>query len=203
MAMHRAGGSARARLSPATLIGQVLTTMAINMPAFWENSVPKALFDIIKLEGGQGKLPVSIPLMGGCLAAAAVFAALEHGLSHSPLGSVAFGGGVAVLLAGGTAGVLKLYKTQDKTVQTITALAAVMGFIALVSILLHFVFATALPPPLPSDRLIRFLLFPIIIWKVFAFAYLYKHAGIRTIPALAFSATLAIVIDFIMATLLH
>lgn len=177
--------------------------MAINMPASWENSTPKAIVDIIKLEGGQGKLPVSTPLMGGSLAAFALLVGAEHLLSHSFLGSLAFGGGAALLLGGGTAGVLALYKSQDKTVQTITALATVGAIIALVSILLHFIFAAALPPPLPSDRLIRFLLFPMIIWKVFAFAFIYRHAKLRTVPAFAFSATLAIVFDFIMATLLH
>ncbi len=177
--------------------------MAINLPASWANSTPKALFDIIALEAGQGKLPVSAPLMGGSLVAYAVGQFALHALDHNLAPSALFGVSCAALVAAGTAGVFKLYKFKGNSIQAITALAAVGAAIALVSIILHFVFAVALPPPLPTQRLVNFLLFPMVLWAVFAFAFIYRHAGLRTIPAFAFSATMAIVIDYIFDTLMH
>jgi hypothetical protein len=173
------------------------------LKAFWEASTLKVFYDIIALEAGQGMLPISKTLMGGCLAAYAVGQTAVHWLDHEALPALLFGVSCAALVGGGTAGVLELYKRRDKTVQTITALAGVGAFIAVVSIILHFVFAVALPPPLPTQRLVNFLLFPITLWMVFAFAFIYRHAGLRTIAAFAVAATSAIVIDFIFATLMH
>jgi hypothetical protein len=173
------------------------------LKASWEASTFKVFYDIIALESGQGLLPISTKLMGGCLAAYAVAQAAVHLLDHELMPALLFGASSAALVGGGTAGVLELYKRRDKSVQTITALAGVGAFIALVSIILHFVFAVALPPPLPTQRLVNFLLFPVVLWMVFSFAFIYRHAGIRTIPAFAFAGTVAIVIDYIFATLMH
>ena len=177
--------------------------MAINLPAGWESSTPKAFWNIFALEAGQGKLPVSTKLMGGCVAAYFVAQTALHLLEHGLVSSLTFGLGSAGLLAGLTAGVLELYKSREKTIQAITALAASGAVIALSSIILHFIFAVALPPPLPTQRLVGFLLFPIAIWNVFSFAWIYRHAAIRTIPAFALAATFVIVVYFIMATLIH
>jgi hypothetical protein len=180
------------------------STMAFDrLKASWEASTIKVFYDIVALESGQGLLPISTKLMGGCLAAYAAGQAAVHLLDHEPMPALLFGVSSAAVVGAGTAGVLELYKRRDKTIQTITALAGVGAFIALVSILLHFVFAVALPPPLPTQRLVNFLLFPIVLWLVFSFAFIYRHAGMRTIPAFAFAATVAIVIDFIFATLMH
>ena len=173
------------------------------LKASWEASTIKVFYDIVALESGQGLLPISTKLMGGCLAAYALGQAAVHLLDHEPMPALLFGVSSAVLVGVGTAGVLELYKRRDKTIQTITALAGVGAFIALVSIILHFVFAVALPPPLPTQRLVNFLLFPIVLWLVFSFAFIFRHAGLRTIPAFAFAATIAIVIDYIFATLMH
>ena len=77
------------------------------------------------------------------------------------------------------------------------------AIIALTSIVLHFVFAVALPPPLPTERLVNFLLFPLVLWNFFAFTYVYRHAKLRSVPAFSFAATFVIIVDFIMARLLH
>ena len=128
--------------------------MAINLPAGWESSTPKAFWNIFALEAGQGKLPVSTKLMGGCVAAYFVAQTALHLLEHGLVSSLMFGLGSAGLLAGLTAGVLELYKSREKTIQAITALAASGAVIALSSIILHFIFAVALPPPLPTQRLV-------------------------------------------------
>jgi hypothetical protein len=178
--------------------------MAIKLPASWATSTPKALYDIIALEGGQGKLPISFPLMGACLAAYAIAQALLHNVNdHEITPSLGFGLGSAALLGGLSAGVLASYKRRDLIVQTVTALAASGVVIALASIVLHFLFAVALPPPLPTQRLVGFLLFPIGIWNVFSFAWIYRHAAIRTIPAFALAAAFVVIVYFIMATLIH
>ena len=160
------------------------------LKASWEASTIKVFYDIVALESGQGLLPISTKLMGGCLAAYALGQAAVHLLDHEPMPALLFGVSSAAVVGAGTAGVLQLYKQREKTIQTITALAGVGAFIALVSIILH-------------QRLVNFLLFPIVLWLVFSFAFIFRHAGLRTIPAFAFAATIAIVIDYIFATLMH
>ncbi len=180
--------------------------MPINVPAAWTNwanGTPKAFLDILSLEGGQGKLPVSTKLMGGTLGVYAVLQTIDHLLEHSFGGSIIFGLASAGLVAGATALVLPRYDARDKVIQSITGLAFFGAVIALASIILHFVFAVALPPPLPTARLVNFLLFPLVIWNFFAFAFIYRHARLRTFPAFALSAILVLVIAFILARLLH
>ncbi|HTO80417.1 MAG TPA: hypothetical protein VMJ31_11645 [Methylocystis sp.] len=180
--------------------------MPINVPAAWTNwanGTPKAFLDILSLEGGQGKLPVSTRLMGGSLGVYAVLQTADHLLEHSFGGSLVYGLASAALVGVSTALVLPRYDARDRIVQTVTALAGVGAVIALASIVLHFVFAVALPPPLPTERLVNFLLFPLCIWNFFAFAYIYRHAKLRSLPAFALSATFVIVVDFILGRLLH
>ncbi len=157
--------------------------MAINLPANWANSTPKALFHIIALEGGQKELPVSLPLMGVGLAAYAAAMISLHRLEHDLGPSIGFGLACTALLVAANAGVMELYKRRDLTVQTITALSVTGVVIAITSIILHFILAFALPAPLPTHRLVNFLLFPIPMWNVFSFAYIYRHAGLRLLPA--------------------
>jgi F0F1-type ATP synthase assembly protein I len=174
--------------------------MPITMPTVPASS--KALVDILKLEGSQFSLPNSRNLLGVSIAAYAVSRIALHALDHSVSASLVYGPLVAALLAGATFLFLNLYKLGDKATQTVIALMATGAIMAVASILLHFVFAVALPPPLPTDRLVRFLLFPIALWVVFMFSFLYRHAGMRTIPAFALAITYVIVSDFIVSTLL-
>ena len=155
------------------------STMAFDrLKASWEASTIKVFYDIVALESGQGLLPISTKLMGGCLAAyAARTGGRAFARSRAHAGSACSAFPAPPWWAGGTAGVLELYKRRDKTIQTITALAGVGAFIALVSIILHFIFAVALPPPLPTQRLVNFLLFPIVLWLVFSFAFILSARG--------------------------
>lgn len=176
--------------------------MAINLPANWANSTPKAFYDIFALEGGQKKLPSDARLMGACAGAYLVAETGLHLLSHGFGASLLFGLATAGLLLATTFGVLRAYKQSELVDRTITALAATGVLIAVVSIVLHFIFAAALPPPLPSARLISFLLFPIAAWKVFAFAYIYRHASLRIVPAFVFAAMLVIAEYWVFASLI-
>ena len=182
------------------------TLMPITVPADWTkwaNGIPKAFYDILALEGAQNALPVDMKLVGGSLGAYAVLQAIDHSIDHSWGGSIIYGLGSAALVGLSTFLIVPRYDTREKTIQTTIALAGVGAIIALTSIVLHFVFAVALPPPLPTERLVNFLLFPLCLWNFFAFTYLYRHAKLRSVPAFAFAATIVIILDFIMAKLLH
>jgi hypothetical protein len=177
--------------------------MPINLQSLSVSGAPKALFDIVKFEGAQNALPASNAFLGGSVAAYAIAKGVLHGLEHSLTSALIFGVFAAALLSGVTYVILRLYKSSDKLVQTLAALAATGAIAALASIVLHFLFAVALPPPLPTNKLVNFLLFPIAIWIVFMFTFLFRHAKLRTLPAFALAATYVIVTDFIVATLLR
>ena len=138
--------------------------MAINVPADWTkwgNGIPKAFYDILALEGAQNALPVDMKLVGGSLGAYAVLQTIDHAIEHSWGGSIIYGLLSAALVGVSTFLVVPRYDTREKTIQTTIALAGVGAIIALTSIILHFVFSVALPPPLPTERLVNFLLFPL------------------------------------------
>jgi hypothetical protein len=180
--------------------------MAINVPADWTkwgNGIPKAFYDILALEGAQNALPANINLVGGSLGVYAVLQAIDHSIEHSWTGSFFYGLGSAALVGVSTFLVVPRYDTREKTIQTAIALAGIGAIIALTSIVLHFVFSVALPPPLPTERLVNFLLFPLTLWNFFAFTYIYRHAKLRSVPAFSFAAALVIILDFVMARLLH
>ncbi|MFY9655962.1 MAG: hypothetical protein WAK01_05145 [Methylocystis sp.] len=182
------------------------TLMPITVPAEWTkwaNGIPKAFYDILALEGAQNALPVNMNLLGGSLGAYAVLQAIDHSLEHSWGGSIIYGLGSAALVGVSTFLFVPRYDTREKTIQTTIALAGVGAIIAFASIVLHFVFAVALPPPLPTERLVNFLLFPLVLWNFFAFTYLYRHAKLRSVPAFSFAAAIVIILDFVMARLLH
>jgi hypothetical protein len=180
--------------------------MAINVPADWTkwgNGIPKAFYDILALEGAQNALPVDMKLVGGSLGAYAVLQAIDHAIEHSWGGSIIYGLLSAALVGVSTFLVVPRYDTREKTIQTAIALAGIGAIIALTSIILHFVFSVALPPPLPTERLVNFLLFPLTLWNFFAFTYIYRHAKLRSVPAYSFAAAIVIILDFVMAKLLH
>jgi len=79
---------------------------------------------------------------------------------------------------------------------------AVMGAVAaLAYIILHLIVGVALPPPLPTDRLARFLLFPIIVWTAFMYAFLLRHVSLRPIPAFVVAALYVLFIEVVLSTI--
>jgi hypothetical protein len=177
--------------------------MAMEIPKIQLPPTLQAFFDLLRLERGPGVLPESTQLMGATVVIFGVLEAALDMMDHSILGSIAFGVLSAGFLVAFAYGVLKAYKREDAFVRVVTAMAGTGAAIALISIVLHFVFAIALPPPLPSDRLVRFLLFPMIAWMVFLYSWILRHVSIRTIPAFAAATTYVIVVDWIFGTLLH
>ena len=170
--------------------------MPVSFPTINLPPIPKALWDIVKLEGSQKSLPESQKLAGAAMAAYAVGEILVHSIEHSILGSIVYGIAIPAVLAAITYFALKIVGSLDKLLQTLTALGATGALLCLAYIVLHFIFAIALPPPLPSERLVRFLLFPLVVWNVFMFTWLYRHAALRTIPAFVVSTLFVILEGF-------
>lgn len=175
--------------------------MPISLPTVNLPPTPKALLDIVRLEGGQQHLPVSATLAGAAFGAYAVAEILAHLVEHSFVGSLLYGVLTAGALAGITYFTLKIVGARDKLIQTLIALGAMGTLVCLAYIVLHLLFAQALPAPLPSDRLVRFLLFPLVIWELFMFVWLYRHATLRTIPAFVVAGLYVVLENFILTPL--
>jgi len=177
--------------------------MAINIPFTAQGSVPRTLFDIIRLEAGQGDLPKSSQLLGASLALYGLGEAWEQYFEHSLPGSLIYGLLTTALLAGITWGVMKFTGEMQRFTKTLTALALTGAVAAAVFGLMHVLFSIALPPPLPTDKLLRFLLFPVFVWNAFMFAFLYRNAKLRPIPAFVTAAVFVLIVDAVMSPLLH
>lgn len=169
----------------------------INLPP-----IPKALFDIFKMEGSQKALPDSQKVAGIALGAYAVAEFFAHLIEHSFLGSLVYAVAAVGALTAFTYFTLKTVGAQDRLYQTLTALGAMGAAVCTGYIILHFFFAVALPPPLPSDKLVRFLLFPLIVWNVFMFAWIYRHALVRPLPAFVVACLYVILESFVLTPLL-
>lgn len=174
--------------------------MPINIPII-NHPTSRAFIKILNLEGSQQALPESQDLLKAALAAYAVMQAGAQLFEHSVIGSLIYGLACAALLYASTFYLLRFVNQNDKFVKTLTALAATGAIGALAYILLHFVFGVALPPPLPTERLLRFLLFPIVVWNVFMFSFLYRHVSLRALPAFVIATIYVIAIDAILSPL--
>jgi hypothetical protein len=176
--------------------------MPVSMPTINLPPIPKALFDIVRMEGSQRALPVSEQLAGGAMAAYAVGELFAHLIEHSFLGSLVYAVAVVGALAAITYFALNAVGARDRLFQTLTALGAMGALVCFAYIVLHYFFAVALPPPLPSDKLVRFLLFPLVVWNVFMFAWIYRHALLRPLPAFVTAALYVVLESFILTPLL-
>lgn len=173
-----------------------LTLPKINLPA-----TPKALFDIMRLEAGPSALPLSRNTTYASLAA---YAAGETGvqfLDHQLLAAILFGLVSVAFLIGLTVAVLHLTGARDHLLQTLTALGATGAAVALIWIGLYLLFSQVFPPPLPTSTLVKFLLFPLLVWNVMLFTWLYRHAQLRFIPAFSLSAAYVGITTFVVAPL--
>jgi len=173
-------------------------SMPINIPLLNEQT-PQTVLKMINLEASQLSLPDSRELMWGAFGVYGVLQALAQAFNHSLLGSLIYGVLSAGLLYGATYGLLRVMKEDAKFQRTATALALMGALAALAYIILHLVFGIALPPPLPTEKLLRFLLFPILIWMVFMYAFLFRHVSLRPVPAFVAASLYVIVIEVILS----
>ncbi|WP_424360663.1 hypothetical protein [Methylocystis parvus] len=172
--------------------------MALNIP-FVNDPTPRTFFKMLNLEASQLSLPESDTLMKGALAAYVVLQAAAQFFSKSLVVSIFYGVGSAAVLYGATFFLLRFLKQEEKFVKTLTAMAVMGAVAALAYIILHLIVGVALPPPLPTERLARFLLFPIIVWTAFMYAFLLRHVALRPIPAFVTAALYVLAIEVVLS----
>lgn len=174
--------------------------MALNIPLV-NDPTPRTFFKMLNLEASQLSLPESQTLMKGALAAYVVLQAGAQAFSHSIPVSIFYGLSSAAILYGATFYLLRYLKQEEKFVKTLAAMAVMGAVAALAYIILHVIVGIALPPPLPTDRLVRFLLFPIIIWTLFMYAFLLRHVSLRPLPAFVTAALYVLAIEVILSAI--
>lgn len=172
--------------------------MAINIPII-NHPVARTFLKILNLEASQLSLPESQETMKVAVGAYAVLQTGAQLFNHSLIGSVIYGALSALIVYFSTHYLVRYLKQEDKFNRTVIAIAGMGALGAAAYILLHFLFALALPPPLPTERLLRFLLFPIIIWLVFIYAFFYRHLDMRPVPAFTTAAFYVLLVEVILS----
>ncbi len=172
--------------------------MALNIPLV-NDQTPRTFLKILFLEASQLSLPESPQLLKGALAAYVVLQAAAQYFAHSLPVSIFYGLASAGVLSAATFYLLRFLGQEQKFVKTLLALAATGAIAALAYIVLHLIVGVALPPPLPTERLARFLLFPIIVWLVFMYAFLLRHVSLRPIPAFVTAALYVLAIEIVLS----
>lgn len=173
--------------------------MAFNIP-FINDPTPRTVLKMLNLEASQLSLPESEQLMKGALAAYVVLQIGAQYFSHSLPVSIFYGLSTAAVLYGATLLLLRYLKQEDRFIKTVSALAILGAVGAGAYIVMHFIVGIALPPPLPTERLTRFLLFPIIIWLVFIYAFLFRHVALRPIPAFVTASVYVLIIEIVLSS---
>jgi hypothetical protein len=174
--------------------------MALNIPLL-NDPTPRTFVKMLNLEASQLSLPESDQLMKGSLAAYVVLQAIAQYFSHDLLVSVFYGVSSGIVLYAATRSLLRFLGQEHKFVKTLTAMAVMGAVAALAYILLHLIVGVALPPPLPTERLVRFLLFPIIVWTAFMYAFLLRHVSLRPIPAFATATLYVLMIEVVLSAI--
>jgi hypothetical protein len=174
--------------------------MALNIP-FVNDPTPRTFFKMLNLEASQLSLPESQQLMKGALGAYVLFQAGAQLFNKSLPVSIFYGVASGAVLYGATLLLLRYLKQEEKFVKTLTAMAVMGAVAALAYIILHLIVGVALPPPLPTERLARFLLFPIIVWTAFMYAFLLRHVALRPIPAFVTAALYVLAIEVVLSSI--
>lgn len=174
--------------------------MAITIP-LQNHPVVQTAWKIFKIEASQLSLPDSKELMQSALIAYALMQAGSQMFDHSAIGAVIYGLVSAGFAYGATLFLMRFLKQEDKFTRTVIAIAGTGAIGALAYILLHMFFALALPPPLPTERLVKFLLAPIIVWYVFIYAFYYRHVDLRPIPAFVVAAFYVLIVQVVLSVI--
>lgn len=174
--------------------------MAITIP-FQNHPLVRTAWKIFQIEASQLSLPDSKELMQRSLIAYAVAQTGSQMFDHSVIGSVIYGLVSAGLAYGSTLYLLRYLKQEDKFNRTVLAIAGTGAIGALAYIVLHMFFALALPPPMPTERLVKFLLAPIIVWYAFIYAFYYRHVALRPIPAFVTAAFYVLVVQIVLSVI--
>jgi hypothetical protein len=174
--------------------------MTLNIPLI-NDPTPRTFLKMLNLEASQLSLPESQNLLKGALAAYVLLQTAAQYFSHTLPVSIFYGLASAGVLYGATFYLLRYLKQEEKFVKTLAAMAVMGALAALAYIILHLIVGVALPPPLPTERLARFLLFPIIIWTVFMYAFLLRHVALRPIPAFVAASLYVLAIEVVLSSI--
>ncbi len=155
------------------------------------------IYGILTFKLGADVLPKSRTLLIICLTGfvAAIF--LFQGNFYPPARAVASGIGGAVLLSAVATAWAAISGYRERLMQTLTALA-LGGALVIFSrtVLGYFIYFNPIFAELPDvnvRELEAFLLFPIYVWNIFVYAFLFRRS-FRATVVMTFAISIAIVI---------
>jgi hypothetical protein len=135
-----------------------------------------------------------------CAISVAIFAAavtLYQGTYYSPARAIASGIGAAALLSAVTIVSAQFSGYGERLLQTLTALSIGGAIVIFVRTVLGlFIYINPIFEGLPDINVMElegFLLFPIYIWNVFVFAFLFRRSFRTTVP-IAFAISIGLVL---------
>jgi hypothetical protein len=162
--------------------------------------IPSAIqkvYGILTFSLGADVLPRSQILLAICLSAFTVVAFLFQGTFFPPARAAASGIGGAVLLSAVAVIWAWVSGYRERLVQTLTALALGGAIVIFVRVVLEFliyiapIFAEL--PEINVRELAAFVLFPLYVWNVYVYAFLFRRSY-RASVVTAFAVSIAVVI---------
>jgi hypothetical protein len=170
----------------------VSATMKLTVPSPIQN-----VYGILTFKLGADVLPKSQILLTVCLAAFAAAVFLFQGNFYPPARAAASGIGSAILVSAVAAVWARISGYRERLVQTLTALALGGAIVIFARVLLGlFIYLNPVFADLPDvnvRELEAFVLFPIYVWNIFVYAFLFRRSY-RAEVVLAFAIAIAVVI---------
>ncbi len=156
----------------------------------------RTILGIVNLKLGPEVLPKSSNLLAASLVAFAVAVFLFQASFYSPARAAASGIGSTFLLALVALLWTRLSGYNERLTQTLTALALGGAIVIFVRTALGFFMfinpAFAELPDINVRQLTAFLLFPLYVWNIFVFAFLFRRSFRSDVPV-SFAISIALV----------
>jgi hypothetical protein len=154
------------------------------------------VFGILNFKLGPDVLPKSPILLAVSLIAFAAAVFLFQASFYTPARAAASGIGSAVLLAAVAMLCARISGYNERLTQTLTALALGGAIVIFVRTALGFFMfinpAFAELPDINVQELTAFLLFPLYVWNVFVFAFLFRRSFRSDVP-ISFAISIVLV----------
>lgn len=155
------------------------------------------VFGILNFKLGADVLPKSPVLLAACLLAFAVAVTLFEGNFYPPLKAAACGIASTIVLALVAVVWARVSGYKERLIQTLAALAlggAIVIFLR--TSLGFFIYISPIFAELPEvniRELEGFVLFPLYVWNIFVFAFLFRRSFRADVP-IAFAIAIALVV---------
>jgi hypothetical protein len=154
------------------------------------------VFGILNFKLGPEVLPKSPILLAASLVAYAVAEFLFQASFYSLARAAATGIGSAVLLAAVAMLGARISGYNERLIQTLTALALGGAIVIFVRTVLGFIIFIAPNlaelPDINVQQLTAFLLFPLYVWNIFVFAFLFRRS-FRSDVVMSFAISIVLV----------